>query len=79
MKPQRLTALVILLILCPSTAEACTVCFGNPDSPATKAAKLGILFLLAVTVAVLGGFGTVFLKWRKRARELAQAAGETDI
>lgn len=71
---RRFLALILsLLSLFPSAAMACTVCFGDPDAPITKAAKVGILFLLIVTVAVLGTFGAVFLKWRKRARELEKA------
>lgn len=69
----------LLVLLTPNTGMACTVCFGNPDSPTTKAAKLGILFLLGVTVAVLGAFGTVFMKWRKKSQELEKAAEELQI
>ena len=47
---------------------ACAVCFGNPDSPQTKAVQLGILALLGVTVAVLASFAGFFLYLRRRQK-----------
>jgi len=50
-------------------AAACTVCFGDPDSPITKSAEMGVWFLLAVILLVEAGFGVFFLVYfRRRAR-----------
>jgi hypothetical protein len=50
-------------------AAACSVCFGDPNSPLTKSAEMGVWFLLAVIVLVEAGFGVFFLIYlRRRAR-----------
>jgi len=36
---------------------ACTVCYGDSNEPAVKAANLGILFLLGIILFVLSCFG----------------------
>jgi hypothetical protein len=51
-------------------AAACQVCFGDPNSPLTKSAEMGVWFLLAVIVLVEAGFGIFFLVYlRRRARD----------
>ena len=52
---------------------ACPVCFGDPTSPMTQAAKWGVLFLLVVVVCVLAGIASVAVVWSRRARALALA------
>lgn len=52
---------------------ACAYCFGDPGSDQVKAAKIGVLVLLAVIVPVLGVIGFVARTWAKRARALEQA------
>jgi hypothetical protein len=50
-------------------AAACQICFGDPNSPITKSAEMGVWFLLAVIVLVEAGFGVFFLVYlRRRAR-----------
>jgi hypothetical protein len=49
-------------------ALACPVCFGAPDSPQVKGMQMGILVLLAVTVAVLSAFAGFFLYLRRRQK-----------
>ncbi|MCA1826266.1 MAG: hypothetical protein ABR567_20265 [Myxococcales bacterium] len=49
---------------------ACASCFGNADSDQVKAAKIGVLVLLAVIVPVLGAIGFIARTWAKRARAL---------
>jgi hypothetical protein len=66
-------ALAALALAAPKGAHACSVCFGDPDSPETKGAKLAIVFLLVVTFGVLGSFGTFFVLLMRRARRLADA------
>ncbi len=54
-----------------SIAEACAVCYSDPDSLMTKGALTGVLVLLAIIVAVLGLILTLALSWIKRARALS--------
>jgi hypothetical protein len=49
------------LIAVPRAALACPVCFGQNDSPMTNAMNMGIMAMLAVIVAVLGGFATFII------------------
>jgi hypothetical protein len=64
-----------------SSAFACSVCFGlvdASDSSMVDGAKLGVLVLLAVTLAVQGGFVGFFLYLRKRAKRIADIELETE-
>ncbi len=57
------------LLLAPRAAGACAVCFGDPDSPATKGLTAAVLFLVGVIVAVLAGvalFAIVMLRRSER-------------
>lgn len=49
---------------------ACAACNGDPDSPLTKGAFWGILVLIGIIVGVMGGFGSLFLFWMRRAKAL---------
>jgi len=66
-------AMALLLgALGAAPALACSTCYGAVDSsgsPLARGARLGVSLLLAVTAAVLGGFATVFLYLRNRARQ----------
>jgi hypothetical protein len=61
-----------------STAFACPVCFGAEETSMIDGAKLGILVLLAVTLAVQGGFLGFFLYLRKRAKRIADIDLDTE-
>lgn len=65
------TLAAIWLLTAAAPAAACSVCFGTRDngSPLVTGARLGVFFLLAVTVAVLGGIAKFFLYLRHRARQ----------
>ncbi|MGH7821042.1 MAG: hypothetical protein ACRD2A_08215 [Vicinamibacterales bacterium] len=55
--------------LAASTAQACQTCFGDPNSPITKSAEMGVWFLLAVILLVQAAFGIFFFVYlRRRAR-----------
>jgi hypothetical protein len=54
-----------------SNVYACPVCFGAEETHLIDGAKLGIAVLLAVTLAVQGGFLGFFLYLRKRAKLIA--------
>ena len=55
-----------------SSAFACPVCFGALETGMIDGAKLGVLVLLAVTLAVQGGFLAFFLHLRKHAKRTAE-------
>jgi hypothetical protein len=64
-----------------SSVLACPVCFGAFDaqnSSMVDGTKLGILALLAITLAVQGGFLAFFLYLRKRAKRIADIDLETE-
>lgn len=50
---------------------ACATCYGDPNSAHTQGMNAAILFMLGVTGFVLGGLGTVFVSFARRARRLA--------
>ena len=52
---------------------ACPVCFGAEETSMIDGTKLGILVLLAVTLAVQGAFAGFFLYLRNRAKRLSDA------
>jgi hypothetical protein len=64
-----------LLVSAPAAAQACAVCFGDPESPLTKGMNAAILFLLGCITTVLAGFASLFLYWMRRSR-LNQATAE---
>ena len=63
-----LTVMTAFLLAFARPAVACPVCFGAPDSPQVKGMQMGILVLLAITVAVLGSFAAFFLYLRRRQK-----------
>ena len=50
---------------------ACPMCFGAEETSMVDGTKLGVLVLLAITLAVQGGFLGFFLYLRKRAKHIA--------
>lgn len=61
-----------------SSVYACPVCFGAEETHLIDGAKLGIVVLLAVTMAVQGGFVGFFLYLRKRAKRIAELDLDTE-
>jgi hypothetical protein len=61
-----------------ATVLACPLCFGAEETPMIDGAKLGVLVMLAVTLAVQGGFVGFFLYLRKRAKRIAEAELDTE-
>jgi heme/copper-type cytochrome/quinol oxidase subunit 2 len=66
------TTAVAVVIGGSSSVFACPVCFGAEESSLIDGAKLGILVLLAITLAVQGAFVAFFLYLRKRAKQAAE-------
>ncbi|MCC6849786.1 MAG: hypothetical protein IT294_14875 [Deltaproteobacteria bacterium] len=59
---------IALTVLSARVADACSVCFGDPNAQMTKGAEQGVWVLLGVMILVQAGFGTFFFHLRRRAR-----------
>ena len=57
-----------ILLLIPSTLDACAVCYGAPDDPMTNGMNMAILFLISVIGFVLMGIVTVIIYFARRAK-----------
>jgi hypothetical protein len=57
---------------------ACPVCFGAEESSMVDATRVGILVLLALTLAVQGAFVGFFLYLRRRAKRIAEIELDTE-
>jgi hypothetical protein len=68
---QGLATVVALLIGGQSSVLACPMCFGAEETLMIDGARLGILALLGITLAVQAGFLGFFLYLRKRAKLIA--------
>jgi hypothetical protein len=66
-----LTTAAAIVIGGSSSVFACPVCFGAAETSIIDGTKLGILVLLAITLAVQGAFVGFFLYLRKRAKRIA--------
>ena len=67
-----LTAAAAMMIGGSSSVFACPVCFGAKETSMIDGAKLGVLVMLAITLAVQGAFVAFFLYLRKRAKRNAE-------
>ncbi len=69
--PTRAIILVVVAVCAITTAaQACPVCFGDPDSEMVQGAQAGVIFMLGVVYAVLLGFGGFMALWIVRARKI---------
>src|SRR5690606_10257348 len=55
----RASITLVLLLAAPVVAEACPICFRDPESPMTAGAIAGVATLLSITAGVLGGVGVL--------------------
>lgn len=61
-----------------SSVLACPLCFGAQETSLVDGTKLGILVMVAITLAVQGAFVAFFLYLRKRARRIADDELDTE-
>jgi hypothetical protein len=61
-----------------SSVLACPVCFGAEETSMIDGAKLGVLVMLAITLAVQGGFVGFFFYLRQRAKRIAEQDLDTE-
>ena len=68
---QALATGVAIMIFGSSSLLACPVCFGAEETGMIDGAKLGVLVMLGVLLAVQAGFVGFFFYLRKRAKDIA--------
>ena len=73
-----MTTLVFVAMAGGTSVLACPVCFGAEETSMVDGAKLGVMVMLAVTLAVQGGFVGFFLYLRKRAKRIADIELDTE-
>jgi hypothetical protein len=73
-----LTTAAAIVIGGSSSVLACPVCFGAHETSIIDGTRLGVLVLLAITLAVQGGFLGFFLYLRKRAKRIADIDLDTE-
>ncbi|HPC59347.1 MAG TPA: hypothetical protein PKX23_01710 [Verrucomicrobiota bacterium] len=61
------------VVLAPGWASACSICYGEPDSPVSKGLTWAILALVMVVMTVLSGAVAFFVQASRKAA-LVQAA-----
>lgn len=66
----RLFVTTVFIFAMPIVVNACPVCFGNPNSPLSKGATNGVLFLLGIIGIVQIGFVALFITFWRRARAM---------
>jgi hypothetical protein len=72
------TTAAVVLIGGSSSVLACPVCFGAEETSMIDGAKLGVLVLLVITLAVQGAFAGFFFYLRKRAKRIADIDLDTE-
>jgi hypothetical protein len=73
-----LTTAAAVMIGGSSTVLACPVCFGAEETSMIDGARLGVVVLLAITLAVQGAFLGFFLYLRKHAKRIADVELDTE-
>ena len=73
-----LTTAAAIVIGGSSSVFACPVCFGAHETSIIDGTRLGVLVLLAITLAVQGGFLGFFLYLRNRAKRIAEIDLDTE-
>ena len=66
-----LAAFIVSLLATARGAEACAVCFGDPNSPMVKGVMWGVLVLFVIVGFVLVGIAAIGFVWMRRSRRLA--------
>jgi hypothetical protein len=72
------TTTAAVIIGASSRVLACPVCFGAEETSMIDGAKLGVLVMLAITLAVQAGFVGFFLYLRQRAKRMADQDLDTE-
>jgi hypothetical protein len=73
-----LFVLAALLVLLPVRTRACPVCFAGVESPLLDSARLGVLAMAVVTVAVLATLGRWFIRLARLESQMSNAGFERE-
>jgi len=72
-------AALVLVLAFAAVASACPVCYGTQQTPLTKSAGNGVLFLLGIVGSVQVGFVALFFSFWKRTKALQQKREQFQI
>lgn len=74
----RTTLLLVAIVgaAFPAVAEACPICFRDPDSPMTAGVIAGVGTLLTITSGVLGGVAVLIRRIVRAERELVRRSAQ---
>ena len=72
MRRVRSTFITLAFAAVPRVALACPVCFGQSDSPMAWGTKMGIFFMLGMTVSVLAAFASFIIYLMRRAKTIEE-------
>jgi hypothetical protein len=80
-KRARVTVLLVVLAILshPAAAWACSVCYGEPNSPATRGLTWAIVVLGMAVVGVLAGVVSFFVHSNRKAGMLEATAAATAL
>ena len=80
MRLARLAVMTAVLVLFggSSRALACPACFGAEETSMIDGTRVGVLVMLAILLAVQGGFVGFFLYLYKRAKRIADIELDTE-
>jgi len=67
---------LLAIAMAPLSAEACSACFGDPNSSVTKGIAWAVIFLGVIVLSVLGCVGGFFVFIARRA---AATPGSDDL
>lgn len=74
-----LASIALATLLLPRTASACAACYGASDSPMAAGMNWGIMALLGMIVAVLGGIASCFFVLARRSAAVPKATREAAL
>ncbi|MCW5551380.1 MAG: hypothetical protein KIS67_04355 [Verrucomicrobiae bacterium] len=69
--------LLMAALLWPGSLAACTICYGDPESPLSRGLTLGISVLLGMVGMVLAGVVAFFVYLARKAASVR--ADESDV
>jgi hypothetical protein len=78
LRRRAVTTAAAVMIGGTSSVLACPMCFGAEETSMIDGTKLGVLVMLAITLAVQGAFVGFFLYLRKRAKRIADIELDTE-
>ena len=74
-----LAAIASAASLVPASARACAACYGQSDSPMAAGMNWGIVTLLGIIVAVLGGIASCFILVARRSASVPRDSIEAAL